>query len=220
MGTRGPKPDPDQAAKGYPGKRKAKADKARIEAETIAWLLKPRPEGSADLPPALQDELYAPAALIWRQLAPELRRTHRLPAESEHLLVMACIYAQEWYAATHDLHANGFAQNVKTVAGGMMERRRPKNFDRQQAYSNLVELSAKFGLTPVDMYNLFRGQANAAMSNPGLFGDDRQPANPSPSSASAPAATEGEGPADPSNPPASRVGGLSSHRGTPPTKPN
>lgn len=178
MGKRGPAPDPSQAARGFPGRRRRKAIKDAVSAERVAELLAPVADAVADVPAMLRDPKYAAAAIVWRKLAPELRRTHRLPAESEHWLVMACIYAQEWTAATEDLHENGFTQEVQTVKGGIMERRRPKTFDRQQAYSNLNELSVKFGLTPNDMYSLFKDQAIAATRSPGLFGGDatKQPA--------------------------------------------
>jgi len=176
MGRRGPKPDPDQAAKGFPGRRRSKAVRDAEEAARLAKLLAPSAGPAAELPQMLQDPKYAAAAVVWRKLAPELRRTHRLPVEAEFFFVQTCIYAQEWVAATEDLHTTGFIQQVQTVAGGKMERRRPRSFDRQQAYSNLMELSARFGLTPHDLYTLFKDQANAALTNPGLFGEERRAA--------------------------------------------
>ena len=174
MGARGPAPDPHQAAKGYPGRRRGKAKEAADRAAMGAALLAPRPVDDVDLPSMLRGELYEGAAHLWRKLAPVLRSTHRLPVESEHAFAMLCIYSQEWAVTTNDLHANGFAQSIKTVAGGKMERRRPMTLDRQQAFSNVLDLSRRFGLTPVDMYDLFKGQAAAATHNPGLFGDERQ----------------------------------------------
>ncbi|HTK34562.1 MAG TPA: P27 family phage terminase small subunit [Caulobacteraceae bacterium] len=189
MGERGPAPDPDQAAKGFPGKRRSKAEKAALEQVRIAALLSPAVGATADLPALLQDPKYAAAAAVWRRLAPELRRTHRLPLESEFLFAQFCIYAQEWVQVTDDLHTKGFSQNINTVAGGKMERRRPKVFDRQQAFQNCTELSGRFGLTPADMYGLFKDQALVAARNPGLFGDDRKapaPGQDAPSTEPAP----------------------------------
>lgn len=205
MGARGPKPDPAQAAKGYPGKRRSKADRDAEESARIAKLLAPLVGPIAELPAMLQDPRYAPAAVVWRQMAPELRRTHRLPKESEFFFVQLCVYAQEWTQATDDLHTNGFSQSVSTVAGGKMERRRPKTLDRQVAFNNCLDLAARFGLTPHDMYALFKDQVQVATRNPGLFGDDRQAAKPEPES----------------NTPPGRIGGLSGFRSTPPTdRPN
>jgi P27 family predicted phage terminase small subunit len=181
MGKRGPQPDAAQEAKGYPGRRRSKADKAAIEAARVAQLIAPlTADQVGDVPAMLQDPKYAAAAAIYRKLAPELRRTHRLPAESETLFTAFCIYWQEWITATEDLHIKGFSQDIKTVAGGKMERRRPMTLDRQQAWANCVDLSGRFGLTPSDMYGLFKGQAAVAPTNPGLFGEDRKPTEPDP----------------------------------------
>ena len=198
MSPRGPRPDPDQAAKGYPGRRRSKADRAAELAAQTARLLAPG-DAKADLPGMLTDAKYAPAAAVWRQLAPELRRTHRLPKEAEFFFVQLCVYAQEWVEATEDLHTKGFSQNISTVAGGKMERRRPKTLDRQQAYANCMELSGKFGMTPHDMYALFKGQAAVAPNNPGLFGDERKGPAPTP---------------EPQ--PTSRIGSLGLQRSAPP----
>jgi len=213
MGARGPKADPNQAAKGFPGRRKAKAKKVAITAAKLTRLLQPR-AADAELPPLLQDPKYAPAAAVWRRVAPELRRTHRLPPESEFYFVQVCIYTQEWVSSTEDLHANGFTQDVQTVAGGTMERRRPKQFDRQQAYSNLMELSVKFGLTPNDMYSLFKGQAAVAMSNPGLFDETRRAPVLPPAGQAADAETDEDAAPPPATP--GRVGALAGMRSTPP----
>lgn len=212
MGDRGPPPDPHQAAKGFPGKRKSKALRAAEQAAKIAALLAPSTGAVADLPAMLQDTKYAGAAAVWRRMAPELRRTHRLPPESEHIFLQLCIYLQEWVEATEDLHSRGFSQHISTVAGGKMERRRPKVFDRQQAFQNVQLLSGGFGLTPMDMYALFKDQALAMQKNPGLFGDERRTAAPAP--ASEPAAGEVE-----ETPAASRIGSIDRMKSAPP-RPN
>ena len=171
MGARGPKPDPNQAAKGFPGRRRGKAEKAAAEAARLAELLTPSTSPAvADLPMRLRAPIYAAAAAVWRKLAPELKRTFRLPVETEDVFAMLCIYVQEWTDTTDDLHTRGFTQEIETLAGGKMERRRPSTIDRNLAFDNILKLSAKFGLTPVDMYDLFKGQALAASNNPGLFG--------------------------------------------------
>lgn len=201
MGVRGPRPDAAQAAKGFPGRRRSKAERAAIAASRLVELLAPAVNVQADLPGMLQDPKYAPAATVWRKLAPELRRTHRLPMESEFFFVQLCVYAQEWVEVTEDLHTKGFSQNVPTVAGGRvgkMERRRPQTLDRQQAFANCMELAGRFGLTPNDLYSLFKGQAAVAATNPGLFGDDRKPAEPA------------------SEPAQSRIGGFGRLRSPPP----
>lgn len=206
MGERGPRPDPAQAVKGYPARRRRKADRVAEEAAKLARLLAPGAPSAVGLPAMLQDPKYAPAAEVWRKLAPELKRTHRLPVDAEIEFMQFCIYAQEWTSATEDLHVNGFTQKVTTVAGGKMERRRPQNLDRQQAFSNMTLLAGKFGLTPGDMYALFKDQALVAGRNPGLFGQD----DPAP-----------EPVAEPDAPAARRIGALDRMRSAPPAaKPN
>lgn len=182
MGKRGPRPDPAQEAKGFPGRRKSRARAQAAQAAQVAEALAPVEDAKADLPEMLRLDRYAAAAGVWRRLAPELKRTHRLPLESEFHFVQLCIYVQEWVDATDDLHTNGFTQDVKTVTGGTMERRRPKTLDRQQAYANCLDLSGRFGLTPHDLYSLFKGQAAVAATNPGLFEEGRSAPEPEPTS--------------------------------------
>jgi phage terminase small subunit len=197
MGDRGPSPDADQAAKGFPGRRRTKAVRAADSAKRVAELLAPAAVAAVDLPAMLRDPKYEAAARVWGKLAPELRRTHRLPAEAEFAFTQFCIYAQEWVDKTEDLHLNGFTQFVKAVAGGKMERRRPQSLERQQAYANIMDLSGRFGLTPGDMYSLFKDQAGVATRNPGLFGEERK------------------GEPEPAAP--GRVGSLDAMRSAPPT---
>lgn len=214
MGKRGPAPSTDAAQRATPAQR-TKADRAAKHSARVAALLAPQ-AAAADLPPMLQDPKYAPAAQVWRRLAPELKRTSRLPVESEFHLVQLCIYAQEWVSQTEDLHDKGFAQRVKTVAGGSFERRRPAIFDRQQAFQNCLELSGRFGLTPTDMYALFKDQRMAVDKNPDMF--DRQRAQ---HAASAPAPDEPDDDEAAAPTPTSRVGAFGRLRSTPPAvKPN
>jgi hypothetical protein len=64
----------------------------------------------------------------------------------------------------------GHVQDVKTVAGGVMSRINPMVRVRDDALKNALELSKRFGLTPADEYSLFKDQAFAAATSPGLFG--------------------------------------------------
>jgi hypothetical protein len=101
-----------------------------------------------------------------------------------------CVYAGEWVAANEEVLSKGFAQRVKTVAGGYMERTRPAVAIRERAFDVVCKLAEKFGLTPRDRYSLFKDQAAAGLG--GLFGqsanrsreepeDDRQSAAAGPS---------------------------------------
>lgn len=167
-----------QEAKGNPGRRKGKVKTRAANAQRIAELLSSAPTGDLLTPPILSDPMFAPALAVWRELAPGLAKTHRLPAESRMIFVQLCVYMAEWLEAQVDVAENGFTQKVKTVAGGVMERKRPVLDRRERAFDNVQRLSAQFGLTPHDMYALFKDQAGVATTNPGLFGRDDKPANP------------------------------------------
>lgn len=167
-----------QEAKGSPGRRKSKVKMRAASAQRVAELLSSAPTGDLLTPPILSDPMFAPALAVWRELAPGLAKTHRLPAESRMIFVQLCVYMAEWLEAQVDVAENGFTQKVKTVAGGVMERKRPVLDRRERAFDNVQRLSAQFGLTPHDMYALFKDQAGVASTNPGLFGRDDKTANP------------------------------------------
>ena len=167
-----------QEAKGNPGRRKGAAKTRAATAQRIAGLLSSAPTSDLLTPPILSDPMFAPALAVWRELAPGLAKTHRLPAESRMIFVQLCVYMAEWLEAQVDVAENGFTQTVQTVAGGFMERKRPVLDRRERAFDNVQRLSAQFGLTPHDMYALFKDQAGVAVTNPGLFGRDEKAANP------------------------------------------
>jgi phage terminase small subunit len=172
------RPDPPelQAAKGHPGRRKSKVKERAAEADRIAAMLSSASTADLMTPPVLTDPMFAPALAVWRDLAPELARTHRLPKESRLIFVQLCVYMAEWLSAELDIADKGYTQKVKTVAGGYMERKRPVVDRRERAFDNVMNLSAEFGLTPNDMYSLFKDQAVAAQHHPDLFGRREKPA--------------------------------------------
>lgn len=167
----GRRPDPPglQEAKGNPGRR-SKAVKAReAQAARVAEMLGNAASADLAMPPLLTDPLFAPALAVWKEIGPELARTSRAPKESRLILAMLCVYIAEWMAATVDIATNGQFQSVPTVSGGHMERVRPIVQFREVAMGNIRHLSAEFGLTPAEMFSLFKDQAAAAQANPGLF---------------------------------------------------
>lgn len=197
----GRRPDPPgvQAAKGNPGRRRSSVKAREAQADRIAGLLSNAATADLASPPMLSDPLFAPALAVWRDIGPELARTSRLPKEGRLILAMLCVYIAEWVEATVDIKTNGMFQDVPTVSGGVMERVRPIVQFREVAMSNIRHLSAEFGLTPAEMFSLFKDQAAAAASNPGLF--DRGEAKP----------VRDEDPGR-----ASVVGSAARHRSTPP----
>lgn len=178
MGRRPDAPEV-QEAKGNPGRRKSAMRKRLDEATRVAELLSRAPSGDDPLaPPAIIDGDQSAAAIaVWRDLAPRLAKTHRLQAQHRPVFATFCVYFSEWVLANEDIAAKGHTQNVRTVAGGYMERIRPIVAIRDRALDRVLELSKRFGLTPSDEYALFKDQAVAAANNPGLF-DARPQAAP------------------------------------------
>ena len=166
-------PPATQKAKGHPGKRKSQVQKREDEHERVAALLAEAPAGVDGLPKILdQGPLYAGAVAVWKQLAPKLRQTHRLADQHRLTFAIFCCNYADWIRLNEQLLKEGETQRVKTIAGGFMMRDHPAVKRRQEALDNVMKLSAKFGLTPADEYSLFKDQAIAAMTNPGLFGDN------------------------------------------------
>lgn len=176
--ARGRRPDPLQAAKGHPGRRKSKVAQREDEARRVAELLLKHSGADILTPPAIidQGDLYAGAVAVWRDLAPRLARTQRLAEQHRPVFAMFCVYFADWVSLNDQLMREGMTQRVKTVAGGFMIRDHPAVRRRQECFDNVMKLSAQFGLTPHDEYDLFKNQAVAAGLNPGLFGQQPQQA--------------------------------------------
>jgi phage terminase small subunit len=162
-----------QKAKGSPGRRKSAVAKREEEIARVAELLGSAPADGSDpnAPPALIDRgpMFAAAIAVWKLMAPRLSPTHRLREHHRPLFAMFCVYYAEWVLANEDIAEKGTTQSVATVAGGKMERIRPIVKIRDSAFDQVLKLSARFGLTPSDEYDLFRSQQVAAALNPGLF---------------------------------------------------
>lgn len=145
-----------------------KAREKRLQ--KVSELLAPLSPGAEVIAPRyLYEKGFEGALAVWQRLAPELKRTHRLPKDSQDTFAVFCCNFAEWLETQVDITENGRTQKVKTVAGGFMERDRPAMRHRQQAQDNVFKLSSAFGLTPVDMYSLFKDQKIVAAANPGLF---------------------------------------------------
>lgn len=170
--ARGRKADPHQAAKGNPGRRKSAVQKRKDEIARVAKLLEDNAPSDVTKPPALLDQgpLYKAAVAMWQDMAPRLARTHRLSDQHKPIFAMFCVYFAEWVRLNDQLAREGDTQTVETVAGGPMIRRHPAVQMRERAFDNVLKLSQHFGLTPHDEYDLFKDQALAAASSPGLFG--------------------------------------------------
>jgi P27 family predicted phage terminase small subunit len=175
MGRRADPPEV-QRAKGNPGRRKSAVAKREEEIARIADILASAPADPADpnAPPALIDRgpMFAAAIAVWKMMAPRLSGTLRLQQQHRPIFAMFCVYYAEWVLANEDIIRHGTTQSVKTVSGVQMERIRPIVKIRDAAFDQVLKLSARFGLTPTDEYDLFRAQQIAAAVNPTLFGGE------------------------------------------------
>ncbi len=159
----------EQAAKGYPGRRKAKteAELARMEAAAArdAKLFASAGAGFdlQALPIFLSDKRLAAAQAVWHEYAPRLDRLHFLSTLDRYTFAMFCIYAAEYVLANKDILDKGYSIEVTTVAGQkmgkgakgtQMPRLNPSVDRRDFAAKMMVDLSAKFGLTPLDRLKL------------------------------------------------------------------
>ena len=168
-----------QAAKGNPNRRKSATTKREERALALAALLvQSIGIDQANDPPVLI--AHDPVAVaMWRELAPVLVKTHRLQPQHRPIFTTFCTYYAQYILANDELRGKGWTQNVRTVAGGIMNRINPMVRIRDDAHKKCLELSKLFGLTPADEYSLFKGQAAAGESgNRWLFGEDNEPAAP------------------------------------------
>jgi P27 family predicted phage terminase small subunit len=151
----------DQAAKGFPGKRKSKTEKAIAEAERLATLLVGVRSStpSEGKPGYLLDPRLKPASAMWDDYAPRLDRLHLLSQLDLQLFGMFCIYAAEFVAANEDVLAKGYSVMVKTISGDRMPRENPAVARRDFAAKMTIDLSSKFGLSPQDRHRLLAAGA-------------------------------------------------------------
>ncbi len=131
------------------------------EADRLAALLSAAPPESDEplSPPAfIKDRRLAPALAMWRELAKTLIATGRLGALDRFAFAMLCYWHGEWIKATDDILERGASFMVPATSGGERPWRNP-SVDRQTlANDQIMTLSAKFGLTPLDRIALNKGR--------------------------------------------------------------
>jgi P27 family predicted phage terminase small subunit len=153
-----------QEAKGHPRKRLTKAERQRLQAEHLAGLLAAAPSEPGDLlaPPALLvDPRLAPALAIWREYTPRLSRLNMFEPLDRQTFATFCVYYGEFIEAQKHILDHGYSREVKTVSGDKMQRVNPNVDRRDTALKIILELSKRFGLTPLDRYALTANQAAA-----------------------------------------------------------
>jgi phage terminase small subunit len=174
MGRRSDNPH-DQAAKGFPGKRKTRVERQIAEAERLAEMLASVPPRAGDplAPPAfIADPRLKGALAVWTEHAARLQRINLLDVEYRNLFAMFCVYMADFVAANDEILKKGYSVNVKTISGSMMPRENPNVSRRDVAADYVLKLSAKFGLTPLDYYALMKDQANRTPT--GLFAGNEE----------------------------------------------
>lgn len=167
----------DQETRGNPG-RKARPRKRPIE-ERLGDLASAMPDGDGPLaPPALFGlEEFEGAIRVWNEIAPTLRQRNLLDRLDRQTLAMYCYYVDQFWGAVTAIAEKGEEQRVKTVAGGYMMRRNPALDRRDKAAGIVLDLSQRFGLTPLDRHKLIREMSGAGAPTGTLFGDGRPDAD-------------------------------------------
>ena len=171
------------------GPRLTKQEKAVAEAKRLAALLAEAvPEHPGELaPPAfIADPRLAPALAAWRELAPQLTKTGRLLRLDRFVFAMLCYWQGEFIASHDDLERKGKWFKVRAVSGGMMPRKNPSLDQLKYAYEQVMALSAKFGLTPLDRIALLKAHKAGHVDDedgdlfdaPAAAADDETPDDP------------------------------------------
>lgn len=136
-------------------------DVAIAEADRLAALLSAAPPETDEplSPPAfIKDRRLAPALAMWRELSKTLIGSGRLSALDRHAFAALCYWHGEWIAAIDDIAARGYSFMANATAGGTRPWTNPSVDRRDTAWDQILTLSAKFGLTPLDRIALNKGR--------------------------------------------------------------
>lgn len=171
-----------QAIKGHPSKRKTKAEKQEAEALRLAELLATAPgsENDPTSPPRYLDKRFAPALVVWKEYAPRLKFLNMLDALHRHTFAAFCVWMGEFVIANEYIQKQGYSVMVKTISGDKMPRENPNVSRRETAMKFVMQLSEKFGFTPLDQHKLMKEMSAFAPNRPDLF--QPQPGNGAPAS--------------------------------------
>lgn len=199
MGRR--KDDPrDQAAKGYPGRRKRKT-KRELERAAAAPPRKSKQQRAIEameraaqrdarlfadasaqgdlqaLPIFLTDARLAAAQQVWRDHAPRLDKLHLLSVLDRLAFAGYCLYAAEFVLANREIMDKGYTIMSTSTKGAPRPWTNPAAARRDHAFAQMLTLGEKFGFTPLDRHNLI---AKHVMRDDDqtLFGRARIPTSP------------------------------------------
>lgn len=167
-----------QAAKGFPGRRKAS-----VVAQAKAAAANPSPEeqllASMDIaglrpPSRFARKEFREERDVWMAVAPRLKLTLRASAEFQAPLTAYCDAVARYNRSVLELRRKGYTVTVKTVSGDQMLRVNPAEKIRHQALVEILALSDRFGFTPRDNFALLIDQRRVleagAGRNQGEFG--------------------------------------------------
>ena len=141
-------------------------------AERLANMLASAPsegDGTLAAPAFIHDERLKPALIVWRELAPHLERSGRLHAIDRDMFAALCYWRAEWIAGVDDIAVNGYAIMGKSTTGAPRPWTNPSVDRRDTAWAQMVALSAKFGLTPLDRIALNRASKTGDLDDADLF---------------------------------------------------
>lgn len=149
-----------QAAKGYPGKRRTKADKILADgAERADSLAVAGSAGEFPISPPAFLERHGSALKFWRDYAPLLAQIHSLQRLDVPRFAMLCVSYDQWLEATNKIRADGAVRLVKTVSGDRMERLSPWVIVEDRSFRRCQELFEQFGIGAMDRAKLLRDRA-------------------------------------------------------------
>jgi phage terminase small subunit len=159
-----------------------RAERLTAEADRLAGLLAAAPAiaGVPLAPPAYLADARLKAALqVWVDQVPLLSERGLIEDVDRTAFALYCVYVAEFVTASEDILLHGYSRAVKTISGDKMLRENPSVARRDVAARMVLDLSRRFGLTPLDRAAVLRTRKGLDLA-PGLF--DAPPA-PEPAAA-------------------------------------
>jgi len=150
--------NPTHKAKRKTTKRKSRIARQIEEANRLAALITSAPINAGEMaaPGLIHDRRLAAARAVWNEVVPLLQSRHVLDDGDRFALALYCYWWGEFVAAADDIARRGYSVMVKTISGDKMPRKNASTSRRDHAFDKIAELSAKFGLTPLDRHALHR----------------------------------------------------------------
>lgn len=157
MGRR-KQPPQEQAARGYPGRRRPETDaalKAAVTAEDRERELLARYDVNGLRPPTRYfEKRNADLLKVWKGAVECLIRTGSASAEFQPSLVVYCDAVALYERAALTLQRGGMTIEVTKTNGTKQKRKTPVLEVLKWARDAIAAGAAQFGLTPIDSYSL------------------------------------------------------------------